>query len=87
MSEPIAPDLLKSLIDRIERLSEEKAELSQDIKEVYAEAKSQGFDTKILRKVIARRKKGTLAALEEDARIELYENALGQMKLPLDDAA
>jgi uncharacterized protein (UPF0335 family) len=68
---------LKSLVQRIERLEEEKKALAGDIKEVYAEAKSQGFDTKILRKVIALRKRDTAERAEEDALIELYLGALG----------
>lgn len=68
---------LKSLVQRIERLEEEKKALAGDIKEVYAEAKSQGFDTKILRKVIALRKRDTAERAEEDALIDLYLGALG----------
>jgi len=68
---------LKSLVQRIERLEEEKKALAGDIKEVYAEAKSQGFDTKVLRKVIALRKRDSTERQEEDALIELYLGALG----------
>ena len=60
----------------IERLEEDKADLMADIKEIYAEAKSQGFDTTILRKVIARRRKDCQAIQETDALLELYEGAL-----------
>lgn len=68
---------LKSLVQRIERLEEEKKALTGDIKEVYAEAKSQGFDTKVLRKVIALRKRDASEKAEEDALIDLYVGALG----------
>ncbi|MGE0212539.1 MAG: DUF2312 domain-containing protein [Parvibaculaceae bacterium] len=68
---------LKSLVQRIERLEEEKKALAGDIKEVYAEAKSQGFDTKILRKVITIRKKDANERAEEETLIDLYLGALG----------
>ncbi len=68
---------LKSIVQRIERLEEEKKALAGDIKEVYAEAKSQGFDTKVLRKVIALRKRDASEKAEEDALIDLYLGALG----------
>ena len=68
---------LKSLVQRIERLEEEKKALAGDIKEVYAEAKSQGFDTKILRKVITIRRKDASERAEEESLIDLYLGALG----------
>lgn len=68
---------LKSLVERIERLEEEKRALSGDIKEVYAEAKANGFDNKILRKVIALRKKDAVEREEEEALVALYFGALG----------
>ena len=68
---------LKSLIERIERLTEEKKTIADDITEVYAEAKANGFDTKIMRKVVALRKKDANAIAEENALTETYLNALG----------
>jgi uncharacterized protein (UPF0335 family) len=68
---------LKSLVERIERLDEDKKAISGDIKEVYAEAKANGFDTKILRKVIALRKKDRHEREEEEAILDLYLSALG----------
>jgi uncharacterized protein (UPF0335 family) len=68
---------LKSLIERIERLEEEKAALSADIKEVYAEAKGQGFDTKIMRQVIRIRKLEGAERQEQEAVLDLYLSALG----------
>ena len=68
---------LKSVVERLERLEEEKKALSGDIKEVYAEAKANGFDTKILRKVIALRKKDAVEREEEEAMVALYLSALG----------
>lgn len=70
---------LKSIIERIERLEEEKKTIAGDIKEVYAEAKANGFDTKILRKVIALRKKDADERDEEEAMLELYMMAIGML--------
>jgi uncharacterized protein (UPF0335 family) len=67
---------LKSLVERIERLEEEKRALSGDLKEVYAEAKGHGFDTKILRKVVALRRKDAVEREEEDTMVTLYMSAL-----------
>jgi uncharacterized protein (UPF0335 family) len=77
MSDAVAPDLLKSFIERIERLEEEKASISGDVKEVYAEAKAQGFDTKVLRKVVALRKRDAAERREEQEILDLYMQALG----------
>ena len=72
-----AKDQLKSFINRIERLSEERQALSDDIKEVFAEAKGTGFDTKIMRQIIRLRKMEQADRQEQDALIELYRQALG----------
>ncbi|QCO05461.1 DUF2312 domain-containing protein [Azospirillum argentinense] len=74
----IAADRLKSFIERIERVEEEKRGLSEDIKEIYSEAKGTGFDTKIIRKVIARRKLDRADRQEQDNLLELYELALSE---------
>ncbi len=68
---------LKSLVERIERLEEDKAAVANDLKEVYAEAKGEGFDTKILRKVIRLRKADSAKRQEEEALIDLYISAIG----------
>ncbi|MBA3811681.1 MAG: DUF2312 domain-containing protein [Caulobacteraceae bacterium] len=68
---------LKSLIERIERLEEDKAAVAGDLKEVYAEAKGEGFDTRILRKVVRLRKQDAAARQEEEALIDLYISAIG----------
>lgn len=73
---------LRSLVERIERLEEEKASLAADIKEVYAEAKAHGFDTKIMRKVISLRKKDRDEREEEEAMLALYMHALGMAAQP-----
>ena len=68
---------LKSIIERIERLEQEKSEIAEQIKEVFAEAKGNGFDVKILRKVIRIRKQDAAKRQEEDAILDLYLSALG----------
>ena len=73
----IAGEQLKSFIERIERLEEEKRALSADIKDVYAEAKGTGFDTKAVRTIIRLRKKDQAELQEEEAIIDLYKAALG----------
>ena len=70
-------DQLKTIVERIERLEEEKNNITADIKEVYSEAKGNGFDIKILRKVIALRKKEAAERQEEEAMIDVYCLALG----------
>lgn len=79
---------LRGIVERIERLEEEKAKVASDIREVYSEAKANGFDTKTLRKVIALRKKEAAERAEEEAMLEVYMNALGMIAdLPLGQAA
>lgn len=68
---------LKSFIERIERLEEDKAGIAADMKEVYAEAKGEGFDVKIIRKVIRLRKQDKVKREEEEALIDLYLSAIG----------
>jgi len=78
MAKPnFAKDQLKSIVERVERLEEEKAALGGDIKEVYAEAKGHGFDTKIVRQVVRLRKMDTTEREERDALLDLYMSALG----------
>lgn len=73
----VASDQLKALIERIERLEEEKAGIAEDIKSVYAEAKGNGFDAKVMRKIVALRKRDQAEVAEEEAIMELYLRALG----------
>jgi len=68
---------LKSLIERVERLEEEKGALTADIREVYSEAKGHGFDTKIMRQVIRLRRLETSERQEQEAVLDLYLAALG----------
>ena len=75
----VAQDQIKAFIERIERLEEEKQAIADDIKEVYAEAKGNGFDVKVLRKVVRIRKQDRAKRLEEEAILDLYLSALGEI--------
>jgi uncharacterized protein (UPF0335 family) len=70
---------LKSIIERIERLEQEKAEIAEQIKEVFAEAKGNGFDVKVLRKIVRIRKQDRAKRMEEEAILDLYLAALGEV--------
>ena len=72
-----AKEHLRSFIERIERLEEEKAALGADIREVYSEAKGQGFNTRIMRQVVSMRKLDTADRQEREAVLDLYLTALG----------
>jgi uncharacterized protein (UPF0335 family) len=78
MSDPIQGDQLKSIVERIERLEEEKKTIADDIKEVYSEAKANGYDVKVLRKVISIRKRDLRERREEEAVLDLYLQAVGE---------
>lgn len=78
----IAADRLRSFIERIERLEEEKAGLAADIREVYAEAKGTGFDPKIMRKVVRLRKMEDNDRQEEEMVLDTYLLALGMLEGP-----
>lgn len=73
----VSGDRLKSLINRIEKLEEDKAAVAEDIKEVYAECKGVGFDTKIVRKLISERKKSVEDRREQLELFDLYAAAIG----------
>ena len=77
MAKAFAKDQLKSLIERIERLEEERAALSADVREIYSEAKSFGFDTRIIRQVARLRKLDRADRQEQEAVLDLYLSALG----------
>jgi uncharacterized protein (UPF0335 family) len=72
----IASDRLRTIIERVERLEEEKSTLTEDIKEVFSEAKAAGFDVKILRQVIRLRKLDSSDRQEQEAVLDLYKRAL-----------
>lgn len=73
----VAAAQLRSFVERIERLEEERKGLGDDIRDVYAEAKGQGYDTKVMRQVIRIRKKDASERQEEEALLDLYLHALG----------
>ncbi|MBS7804921.1 DUF2312 domain-containing protein [Rhizobiales bacterium TNE-4] len=73
----VAAGELKAFIERIERLEEEKKALAGDLRDVYTEAKSQGFDTKVMRKIVALRRRDHAERKEEEAIMDLYLEALG----------
>lgn len=79
---------IKAIIERIEKMEEEKKAITTDISEIYKEAKSNGFDVKILRKIVALRKKDADKLAEEEAIMEVYMAALGMLAdTPLGQAA
>ncbi|HEY0182898.1 MAG TPA: GapR family DNA-binding domain-containing protein [Rhodopila sp.] len=73
----VAVDRLRSLVERIERLEEERKALSNDIKDIYAEAKSAGFDVKVLRQLIRIRKQEAAEVEEQETMLDIYRRALG----------
>lgn len=83
----VSGEHLRSFVERIERLNEEKAAISEDLKEVYAEVKSVGFDVKILRKAIKRRAMSESDRQEMDALLDVYEHAINFDSTPLGKAA
>lgn len=78
---PVASDLLRSIIERIETLEEEKSVAAEHIKEVYSEAKGNGFSVPSLRKLVGLRKKDRTKLLEDKALLELYAAAIGCLDL------
>ena len=74
-----AQDQLKSIIERIERLEEEKKTISDDIRDVYAEAKGNGFDVKALRTIVRLRKQDANERIEQETILETYMQALGML--------
>jgi uncharacterized protein (UPF0335 family) len=73
----VAADQLRLFIERIERLEEEKKGMADDIRDVYSEAKSSGYDTKTMRKIVSLRRLETHVRQEADALLETYRSALG----------
>lgn len=78
-SQTVAAGQLRAFIERIERLEEEKKTIAEDIKEVYAEMKGTGFDTKAVRTIVRLRKQDQAERQEAEAMIDLYKNALGMV--------
>ena len=81
----VAQDQLRAFIERIERMEEEKAAIAADIKEIYAEAKGNGFDTKVIRQIVRIRKQDANERMEYEAILELYLSALGMTAAPAND--
>lgn len=75
----VAKDQLRSIIERIERLEEEKKAIADDIKDVYGEAKANGFDAKVLRKVVSLRKQDADERAEHEMVLDTYLHALGMI--------
>ena len=75
-----AKEHLRSYVERVERLEEEKKALADDIREVYSEAKGTGFDTKVMRQVIRLRRLESAERQEQEAMLDLYLNALGMRR-------
>jgi uncharacterized protein (UPF0335 family) len=76
-SQTVAAGQLRAFIERVERLEEEKSQIQEDIKEIFAEMKGTGFDTKAVRTIIRLRKKDAAERQEEEAILDLYKTALG----------
>lgn len=83
----VAQGQLRSIVERVERLHEEKKALESDIKEIYAEAKANGFDTKVLRHIVKLRGKDKSEREEFEAIVELYMDALGMLPGEIEQAA
>ena len=83
--ESVAQDQLRAFVERIERMEEEKRAIADDIKEIYAEAKGNGFDTKVLRQIVRIRKQDHAERMEQEALLELYMAALGMAVAPRDE--
>ena len=83
-TDSVAQDQIRAFIERIERMEEEKQAIADDIKEIYAEAKGNGFDTKVLRQIVRIRKQDAAERLEQEALLELYMAALGMAVAPRD---
>ena len=83
----VAGDRLRAFVERIERIEEDIKGLNEDKKDVYAEAKGEGFDAKILREVVRLRKQDESEREEHDALLDLYLHALGSARAPIAEAA
>lgn len=83
----VAADQLRSIIERIERLEEEKSNIASDIRDVYAEAKGNGYDAKAIRQIIRLRKLDHHERDEEEYTLDLYKKALGMLPEDSDEEA
>ena len=84
-TDSVAQDQIRAFIERIERMEEELKAIADDIKEIYAEATGNGFDTKVLRQIVRIRKQDHAERMEQEALLELYMTALGMATAPAND--
>lgn len=84
-TESVAQDQLRAFVERLERMHEERKAIGDDISEIYAEAKGNGFDVKILKRVLQIRRQDRAQRLEEEAILDLYLAALGMQTAPAED--
>jgi uncharacterized protein (UPF0335 family) len=84
-SDAVAQRQLRAFFERIERLHEERTAIGDDIKEVFAEAKGNGFDTKVMKIVLQKRRMDHADRMEQEALVDLYMSALGMAVAPRDD--
>lgn len=84
-SDSVAQDQLRAFVERLERMHEERKALADDIKEIYAEAKGNGFNTKILKRILQIRGQDHAQRMEDEALLELYLAALGMATAPAED--
>ena len=82
----VAGDQLKAFIERVERLDEERSAIAKDIAEVYAEARGNGFDVKVIKLIVRRRKMDHNELMEQEALLELYLSAIGMAPATGDDS-
>lgn len=85
VEDSVAQDQLRAFVERIERMNEEADAIKADIKEIYAEAKGNGFDTKIMKRVVNIRKQDDNERMEQEALLELYMSALGMVAAPSEE--
>ena len=84
-NESVAQDQLRAFIERIERMEEEKRAIADDIKEIFAEAKGNGFDVKVPRQIVRIRKQDHAERMEQEALLDLYMAALGMQAAPKEE--
>lgn len=82
VEDSVAQDQLRAFIERVERLESEKADISADITEIWREAKGNGFDTKVMKRIVRLRKMDANERMEQEALLELYMSALGMVEAP-----
>jgi uncharacterized protein (UPF0335 family) len=84
-TDSVAQDLIRAFVERVERLHEERKAISDDIGEVYAEAKGNGFDVPVLKQIIKIRRQDHAERMERETLLDLYMSALGMQRAPTND--